>query len=105
MRKKHTFIASLVLALVVVSALAYRGAPQRSTTGTVVQFEAGEWIAVANENTDPSGLRIALRKGTTYQGSSNAIQTGVSVIVFWKSVGERYFVADQVRLLPLTTHH
>ena len=40
MRTKPAFIATRAAAFVVLSALAYRAAPQRSTTGTVVQFKA-----------------------------------------------------------------
>jgi hypothetical protein len=98
---KRVFIVSLVVAFVALSALASRGAPQRSTTGTIVQFETGEWIAIANEQTDPKGFQIALRETTAYDGNTAALQTGVRVTVWWKSVGERRFVADRVRALPL----
>ena len=100
MATKPAFIASLVIGFVVLSALAYRGAPQRITTGRVVQFEAGEWIAVAKEESDPKGFQIALRGTTSYEGTTEALQTGVRVTVWWRSVGERRFVADRVRVLP-----
>jgi hypothetical protein len=99
MPTKHAFMASLVATFVVLSALAYQGAPQRTTTGTVIQFEPGEWITVANEQTDPKGFQIALRETTAYDGNTAALQTGVHVTVWWKSVGERRFVADRVLVL------
>jgi hypothetical protein len=102
MRTNHAFMASVISAFVLLSALAYHAAPQHSTTGTVVEFEAREWIAVANEQTDPKGFPIALRETTIYDGNTGALQTGAHVTVWWKSVGERRFVADRVRVLRLT---
>jgi hypothetical protein len=93
------FLTALIVAFVVLSALAYKGAPQRVGTGTVSEFEAGEWIAVANEQTDPKGFRITLRETTTYEGNPATLKTGVRVTVWWRSVGERRFVADKVRVL------
>lgn len=72
MPRKRVFIASLVVAFVVLSSLTYRAAPQRVTTGTISESEAGQWIAVANEQTDPGGFLITLRETTTYEGSQAA---------------------------------
>ena len=101
MRMKRAFIASLVVAFVVLSALTYLGAPQLITTGTIKEFEAGQWMAVANEQTNPGGFRITLSEATTYEGNPAALRTGVRVTVWWRSVGERSFVADKVRVLPV----
>src|ERR1700752_3494028 len=101
MQTRRTFVAFLVVAFVVLSALAYRGAPQRVVTGTIGEFEAGQWFAVANEQTDPGGYRITLSEGTIYEGNPAALRTGVRVTVWWRSVGERHFVADKVRVLSV----
>jgi hypothetical protein len=94
----RAFVASLGIAFVVLSALAYHGAPQRIVTGTIRKVEAGEWLSVANYTTDPTGFQIALRKTTDYEGSPAAIKPGARVTVWYRSVGERRFVADKVRV-------
>jgi hypothetical protein len=101
MRTKRAFMASLVVvAFVALSALADRGAPQHIVTGTIGDFEAGEWIAVANYGTRPSGFPIALREATVYEGNLATLKNGAAVTVWYRSVGERRFVADKVRVLP-----
>ena len=97
----RAFIASLVVAFVVLSVLAYRGAPQHVVTGTIRESEAGEWLAVATHTADPKGFQIALRETTGYEGSPAAIKPGARVTVWYRSVGERRFVADKVRVLPV----
>lgn len=98
------FVASLVVALVVLSVLADSRATQRIVTGTVTEAEAGEWMSVANEQTDPEGFPITLRE-TVYEGDPGAIKPGVRVTVWYRSVGERRFVADKVRVLADATTH
>jgi hypothetical protein len=93
-------MASLLVALVVLSVMTDRGATQRIVTGTVAEVEAGQWMSVANETTDPMGFRIALRQTTAYEGSPAAIKPGARVTVWYRSVAERLFVADEVRVLP-----
>jgi hypothetical protein len=100
MRTKRAFTACVVGAFVVLSALLYRGAPQRIVTGVVREFEAGQWIAVANDQTDPRGYRITLRETTAYEGNPSDLVTGARVTVTWRSVGERRFVADNVHVFP-----
>ena len=107
MRTWRAFVASLIVAFVVLSVLADGGATTRVVTGTVVGFQADEWIAVVNDQTDPGGLRIALGETTTYESQRqssalvpNAIRPGVSVTVWYRSVAERRPVADKVRVLP-----
>lgn len=94
------FLTTLVVTFVVLSALADRRAPQRIVTGTIREFEAGEWLSVAAQNTDPRGFPIALRATTSYQGRPAAIKPGARVAVWYRSIGERRFVADKVRVLP-----
>jgi hypothetical protein len=92
------FIALLVVALVVASALADRGGVQRVVlTGTVGEHIAGEWISVANQTTDPKGVHIALRKTTAFEGDPALIKPGMRVTVWYRSVGERWPLADRVR--------
>ena len=98
MRTWRAFIASLILAFVVLSAQAGHRATQRIITGTVSEFHAGEWMSVAYEGADPE-FRIGLRK-TAYEGSPSAIKRGVRETVAYRAVGERRPVADYVRLLP-----
>jgi hypothetical protein len=98
MPTKHVFMASLVVAFVLLSALAYNGAPQRVVTGTIRQSEAGEWLSVAIHPTE-KGFPIALRETTAYEGNPSAIKPGARVTIWYRSVGERRFVADKVRVL------
>ena len=84
---------------VVLSALADRHAPQRIVTGTIRESEAGEWLSVAAYTTDPKGFPIALRETTTYEGSPAVVKPGAHVTVWYRSVGDRRFVADKVRVL------
>jgi len=99
------FIASLVVALVVASALADRGSVQRVLTGTVGEHLAGEWISVANQTTDPMGVQIALRKSTAFEGDPALIKPGIRVTVWYRSVGERRPLADRVRLVGEAEAH
>jgi hypothetical protein len=100
---RRAFIASLVVAFVVLSVLADRGAPQRGiVTGTVGEFEAGEWMSVADYNTH---VRLALRETTVYGGSPAAIKPGVRVTVWYRFVAERRPVADKVRVLADAATH
>jgi hypothetical protein len=103
----RAFIASLVVAFVVLSLLFDNGAASRRVvTGTVAAFQRGESISVIRYRTDPTGLQIALRNTTVYEGpeynatlNQEAIRSGVRVAVWYRSVGERRPVADRVRVL------
>ena len=55
----------------------------------------------ANGQTDPEGYGLTLREATIYEGNPAALRTGVRVTVWWRSVGERHFVADKVRVLSV----
>ena len=95
----RAFIASLIVAFVVLSVLADSGAARRDVVvGTVTEWQVGEFISVANEQTGPKGFRIALRK-TVYEGDPAAIKPGVRVTVWYRSVAELRPVADRVRVL------
>ena len=96
MRTPRAFLATLFVAFVVLSVVADRGAAgQHVMTGTVIEWQVAESIAVANEQTDPGGVRIALRE-TVYERDPRAIKPGVRVTVWYRSVGERRLVADKV---------
>jgi hypothetical protein len=101
----RAFMASLVVAFILLSVLADRGAPQRTVTGTIREFEAGEWLSIAIYGTDPKGFPIALRETTAYEGSPIAIKTGARVTIWYRSIGERRFVADKVRVLADAAPH
>ena len=96
MRTLGAFMASLVVAFVVLSVLADRGATQRVATGTVAEVHAGEWMLVANEH---MRLPVALGETTVYEGNPAAIKPGIRVTVWYRSVAERRPVADKVRIL------
>ena len=105
MRTPRAFIASLIVAFIVLSALVDRGAPQRIVTGTIRESEAGKWLSVATSMTNPMGFQIALRETTAYEGRPAAIKAGARVTVWYRSVGERRFVADKVRVLADAATH
>jgi hypothetical protein len=94
MRTHGAFMASLVVAFVVLSVLADRGvSTQRIATGTVAEVHAGEWMLVANEG---MRLPVALGETTAYEGNPASIKTGIRVTVLYRSVAERRPVADKV---------
>ena len=70
----RAFMASLIVAFVALSALADRHAPQHIVSGTIRDFEAGEWLSVATHTTDRKGFPIALGENTGYEGSPAAIK-------------------------------
>ena len=100
MLKPLAFATALFVGFVALSMFAGR-ATRGSITGTVTEFKAGEWIAVASEQTDPGGFRITLREATSYEGNPADIEAGVRVTIWYRSVGERRLVSDKVRVLPL----
>jgi hypothetical protein len=115
MRAWRPFMGSLILGFLMLSAVAERigldglvtlwgvldGNTQGSSTGTVTEFHASDWLSVA---TGPYGtvtidLRITLRESTAYEGDAAAIKPGAQVTVWYRNIGERYLVADRVRVL------
>jgi hypothetical protein len=105
MRTPRAFMASLIVAFIVLSALADRGAPQRIVTGTIREFEAGKWLSIATSMADPIGFQIALRETTAYEGRRAAIKACARVTIWYRSIGERRFVADKVRVLADAATH
>jgi len=115
MRAWRQFMGSLILGFLMLSAVADRigldglvtlwgvldGNTQGSSTGTVTEFHAGDWLSVA---TGPYGtvtidLRTTLRKATAYEGDAAALKPGARVTIWYRNIGERYLVADRVRVL------
>jgi len=97
MPRLSAFIASLVVAFVVLSVLADSGvSTQRIDTGVVAEVHAGEWMLVANEG---MRLPVALSEMTAYEGDPDAIESGIGVTVWYRHVAERRPVADKVRIL------
>lgn len=93
----RAFIASLFVAFVLLSALADRGAaPRHVVSGWVAEMDAGEWMVVRNIGTR---VPVSLRTSTTYEGNRSALRPGGRVMVWYRIVGERRFVADKVRML------
>ena len=93
----RVFIAALIVAFVLLSLVADRGASgQRNATGTVAEMHPGEWMLVTNQG---MRLPVAFRATTEYEGSGAAIRQGTRVTVWYRSVGERRLVADKVRTL------
>jgi hypothetical protein len=98
MRKPRLSLVVLV-AFVVVSLFAdSRGTSVHVVTGAVLEWRAGHFISVANDQTDPRGVRIDTRV-TDDLGDRGAIKTGVRVTVWYRFVGERYPVAVKVRVI------
>jgi len=98
MRTMSAFIASLVIAFVIASALADRGSVQTVVTGTVGEYVPGKWISVANETTDPMGVQLALRETTVFDTDPALVKSGMRVTVWYRSLAERWPLADTVRV-------
>ena len=97
MRTFGAFIASVLVAFIVLSVFADSGRSTQSVaTGTVAEVHAGEWMLVADQ-----GMRVhvALRETTVYEGNPAAIKPGIRVTVWYRGVAERRPVADKVRML------
>jgi hypothetical protein len=113
-------MGSLILGFLMLSAVADRigldglvtlwgildGNTQGSSTGTVTEFHPGEWLTVAAGpygTTVTIDFRITLRATTTYEGDAAALKPGTRVTIWYRSIGERYLVADGVRVVPERT--
>ena len=74
-------------------------------TVTVTEWRAGEFIRVANDQTDDAGFRMGLRPDTVYEGdTADAIAPGARVTVWYRNVSERRLMAYKVRVLvPVIT--
>ena len=95
MQKTHALLTAALF--VVVSAVAERRAPQRELTGTIAAWRPGEFITLAR---DSGAITVTLRN-TVYDGDS-ALEPGARVRVLYRSIGERRFVADHVRVITDT---
>jgi hypothetical protein len=94
--------AVLVIAFVLLISIAVdRRASPQVVTGIDIDGRDGEWISVANDRTDPQGFQIALRQRTVYVGAMpvDGFKYGDRVTVWYRSVAERRFVADKVRVV------
>jgi hypothetical protein len=98
MRKLRLSIVVLLALVVVLLFDDSRGSSVQVVTGSVVEWQAGQLISVANEQTDPRGVRIDTRV-TDDLGDRDVIETGVRVTVWYRYVGERYPVAVKVRVI------
>ena len=96
----RAFIASLIVAFVVLSVLADRGRSiQGIATGNVVEVSPVEGLLVAGEG---MRLRVRLTETTSYEGDVSGIKSGARVTVWYRMVGERRPVADKVRMQDVT---
>jgi hypothetical protein len=102
MRTMGAFIAALVIAFVVVSALANPGSGHGVVTGVVGEYLPGARITVGNETTDPMGVRLVLRETTVFEGDPALIKPGARVTVSYTRPAERWPVADTVRVVAST---
>jgi hypothetical protein len=94
MRDLLTAALVVVFVLVISQVVDYR-APQRVLTGEVVDVRPGDYVAVVLGPTNPQGVQFSLRGAT----DSSALRPGARVTVWYRSVGERRFVADRVELV------
>ena len=102
----RSFVASLIVAAIVVLQTSADSSRQYLVRGVVTLVQPGQWIAVANETTDPGGVRITVRNTTRFQGFSeaavrSAVVPGAQVAVWYGIVGERLPVATSVQALPV----
>jgi len=99
MRRHSAAFIALLIALAVLSLFNDSGTSKvRAITGDVVEWQGGQWISVANEQTDPGGVRINLR-AADYDGDRDAIRAGARVTVWYRTVEERYPVAVRMQVL------
>jgi hypothetical protein len=96
--RRLAFVATLLVLWVVLSRLANPGAPEQILAGKAIEYEHGQWIGIANERTDPGGVRIRLREATIFDGQKQ-IERGAPVIVWYRSLADRHPIADRVRVL------
>jgi hypothetical protein len=73
--------------------------PSRPWSGVITEVEPGQWIRVANDMSDPGGLRIALTTRTRVDGDAAALRPGARVTVLYAYTGGGS-VARRVVILP-----
>jgi hypothetical protein len=103
MHKPRGFMASLVVAFIVGSALSEnRASIHRVVTGTVVEFESPDAFVIAN---DVMRVSVALTKKTIYESDPRRavgradIKLGTRLTVWYRSAFDRHRPADKVRIL------
>jgi hypothetical protein len=80
------------------------GSVEKVMTGLVVEVEGDRWLSVVNERSGQP-IRFTLRNELRVEGAharraaSGTVPPGTLVAVSFRVVGERYFVATQLRLL------
>lgn len=98
MRTLRLSLAILVAFAVFVLFAERGGITVQVLTGNVVDWQPGRSIAVANEQTDPGGVRITLR-GADHDEGPGRLNSGTRVSVWYRLVGESYPVAVKLRVL------
>ena len=98
MGKRCVYGVSLVVAFLVLSGLADRGAAQRIATGSIREIEPGRSIVLSRFDSDVAGLSITFRSTTVFEGSPDRLKPGVRVSVWYRLVSGRRPVADKVRV-------
>lgn len=93
----RTFVI-VVIAVGVVSIVQMWPSPSRQIVGTITDLEPGQWIRIANEQTDPHGFRISLSENTTVDGDRSAVRRDARVRIFYAHTGGG-FVARRVSIL------
>ena len=108
MRHRWTTARIMAATLVVAIALAvvadHAVEKPHSVTGTLVEFHAGEFLAIVNDQFEPH--MMALRERTTYESERShgvvdptMIEPGMQATVWYRNVGERRMAVDRVRVL------
>jgi hypothetical protein len=101
---RSVFVLALVVAFVGLSRIADRSAgKQYIHTGTVTEWQAGDFITVRRDQTDPQGSRISVR-GAEYEGKTDTLKPGAFVVVWYRNIGEGRPVADRVRIIDPPTY-
>ena len=95
-QRSHRLAVALIFVFVAISAVVSRRG-QHVFTGTVREWNAGESITIASEQTDPAGFTVSLRN-TRYEGRTDRLAAGSSVTVWYRIIGESRPVADKVRV-------
>lgn len=93
---------TFVLVVVLVGAASIwqmRPSPSQRWFGVVTEIEPGQWIRVANEMSDPRGIRLALTSTTRVEGDARGLRREAHVQIFYASTGGGS-VARRVIVLP-----
>ena len=89
----------VVLLVGVASIVQMRPSPPQLWFGVITDVEPGEWIQVANEMSDPGGMRIALTRGTRVDGELRDLRRNARVQIVFDYAGGGA-VARRVIILP-----